>query len=125
MRRFMYRIAEKIASQRHCLALYTGESVGQVASQTLESLSVINDAIHIPVLRPLIGMDKEEIMDRAKQIGSFETSILPYEDCCTLFLPQYPKIRPVLAEAEEMEKKLDIEALIADALSKSEMKTIG
>ena len=64
-------------------------------------------------------------MDRAKQIGSFETSILPYEDCCTLFLPQYPKIRPVLAEAEEMEKKLDIEALIADALSKSEMKTIG
>ena len=109
----------------HCLALYTGESVGQVASQTLESLSVINDAIHIPVLRPLIGMDKEEIMDRAKQIGSFETSILPYEDCCTLFLPQYPKIRPVLAEAEEMEKKLDIEALIADALSKSEMKTIG
>ena len=94
-----------------------------MASQTLESLSVINDAIHIPVLRPLIGMDKEEIMDRAKQIGSFETSILPYEDCCTLFLPQYPKIRPVLAEAEEMEKKLDIEALIADALSKSEMKT--
>ena len=125
MRRFMYRIAERIANQRRCLALYTGESVGQVASQTLESLSVINDAINIPVLRPLVGMDKEEIMARAKQLGSFETSILPYEDCCTLFLPQYPKIRPVLSEAQEMEAKLDIEALIEDALSKSEMKIIG
>ena len=124
MRRFMYRIAQKIALQRHCLALYTGESVGQVASQTLESLAVINDAIDMPVLRPLVGMDKEEIMARAKDLGSFETSILPYEDCCTLFLPQYPKIRPVLAEAKAWEEKLDIDALIEDALSKSEMKTI-
>lgn len=124
MRRFMYRIAQKIARQRHCLALYTGESVGQVASQTLESLAVINAAIDIPVLRPLVAMDKEEIMAKAQQLGTFQTSILPYEDCCTVFLPAYPKIRPVLAEAEELEKELDIEALIAEALEKTEVKII-
>jgi tRNA uracil 4-sulfurtransferase len=125
MRRFMYRIAERIAMSRHCLALYTGESVGQVASQTLESLSVINAVVKMPVLRPLVAMDKEEIMAKAQQLGSFQTSILPYEDCCTIFLPQYPKIRPLLAEAEKLEENLDIEALIEEALTKTEVKMIG
>lgn len=125
MRRFMYRIAERIAASRHCLALYTGESVGQVASQTLESLAVINAVVQMPVLRPLIAMDKEEIMSKAQQLGSFQTSILPYEDCCTVFLPQYPKIRPLLSETEKLEASLDIEALIAEALEKTEVKLIG
>ncbi len=124
MRRFMYRIAERVAEQRKCLAIYTGESVGQVASQTLESISVINDAINMPVMRPLVGMDKEEIMERSRELGTYETSILPFEDCCTVFLPDYPKIRPVLKEALEMEQALDIDLLIEDALAKSEMLTI-
>lgn len=121
MRRFMFRLAERIAQQRRCLALYTGESVGQVASQTLESMSVINDVVKLPVLRPLVGLDKEEIMEKAQHIGTFSTSILPYEDCCTVFLPKYPKIRPVKSEAESLEMKLDIEALISEALEKTEM----
>ncbi|NLF80857.1 MAG: tRNA 4-thiouridine(8) synthase ThiI [Clostridia bacterium] len=125
MRRFMYRIAERIAKSRHCLALYTGESVGQVASQTLESLAVINAVAQMPVLRPLIAMDKEEIMQKAQQLGSFQTSILPYEDCCTVFLPQYPKIRPLLSAAQKLEEALDIEALIAEALAKTEVKIIS
>jgi len=120
MRRMMFRLASRIAAERRILALYTGESVGQVASQTLESMNTINAVIDIPVLRPLVGMDKEEIIEISKRIGSYETSILPYEDCCTLFLPAFPKIRPKREEAEEMEKKLDIEALIADSLAKTE-----
>lgn len=125
LRRFMYRIAERIATERRCLAIYTGESVGQVASQTLESLATINAVVNMPVLRPLVAMDKEEIMQKAKQLGSFDTSILPYEDCCTVFLPDYPKIRPVLSEAEHEEEKLDIELLIEQALSMSETITIS
>jgi thiamine biosynthesis protein ThiI len=125
MRRFMYRIAEKIALKRRCLAVYTGESVGQVASQTLQSLATINAVVTIPVLRPLIAMDKEEIMSKAQDLGSFQTSILPYEDCCTVFLPQYPKIRPLVSEAENLEKNLDINSLIEDALAKTEKLIIG
>jgi len=125
IRRFMFRIAERVARDRNCLAIYTGESVGQVASQTLESMNVINQVVDIPVLRPLVGMDKEDIMKVANKVGTFETSILPYEDCCTVFLPKYPKIRPVLAEAEELEKKLDIEALITEALEKTEVVSFG
>ncbi len=125
LRRFMYRIAERIASERRCLALYTGESVGQVASQTLQSLMTINAVVDIPVLRPLVAMDKEEIMAKAQQLGTFQTSILPYEDCCTVFLPDYPKIRPLIKEAEQEEAKLDIEALIEEALDKTERLTIG
>ena len=120
MRRMMFRLAERIAKQNRCLAIYTGESVGQVASQTLESMSVINEVTNMPILRPLIGMDKEEIMAIAKKIGTFDTSILPYEDCCTIFLPKYPKIRPRLDEAKQMEDALDIEALLAEALDKTE-----
>ena len=125
MRRFMFRIAERIANQQKCLAIYTGESVGQVASQTLESMNVINKVVDIPVLRPLVGMDKEDIMAVAQKIGTFDISILPYEDCCTVFLPQYPKIRPILSEVEELEKELDIDGLIADALEKSAEVLIG
>lgn len=125
MRRMMFRIAEKIACRRSALALYTGESLGQVASQTLESMSVINDVVKMPVLRPLVGLDKEEIIRIAKQIGSFETSILPYEDCCTIFLPKYPKIRPRIAETEAEEAKFAWEELLKDCLGNIEMLTIG
>lgn len=125
MRRMMFRLAERIAAQRRCLALYTGESVGQVASQTLESMAVINSVIDLPVLRPLVGMDKEEIMALARSIGSYDISILPYEDCCTVFLPKYPKIRPVKAEAEKLEENLDIEALLSEALARTETLTLS
>lgn len=120
MRRMMFRLAQSLAEQRNALALYTGESVGQVASQTLESLNTINQVVDIPVLRPLIGMDKEEIVKYAQAIDTYETSILPYEDCCTLFLPAFPKIRPTRKEAKEIEGALDLEALLNEALSKTE-----
>ncbi|MCL1873250.1 MAG: tRNA 4-thiouridine(8) synthase ThiI [Clostridiales bacterium] len=125
MRRMMFRIAEKIARRRSALALYTGESLGQVASQTLESMSVINDVVKLPVLRPLVGLDKEEIIKIAQQIGSFETSILPYEDCCTIFLPNYPKIRPRINETEAEEAKFDWEELLKDCLGNIETLVIG
>ena len=119
MRRFMYRIAERIARNRNCHAIYTGESVGQVASQTLESMEAINEAIRMPVLRPLCGFDKEYIIEIAQKIGTFDISIRPYEDCCTIFLPEFPKIRPKLKECLEMEENMEIDALINDALEKS------
>ncbi len=120
MRRFMFRLAERIARSNAALAIYTGESVGQVASQTLESMYVINEVTKMPVLRPLVGFDKEEIVARAQRIGTFDISIRPYEDCCTVFLPAHPKIKPRLNEAQEMEKALDIEALVEDALAHTE-----
>ena len=119
MRRFMYRIAERIAEERGGKVIFTGESVGQVASQTLESMYTINQAISMPVLRPLCCFDKEEIIDISQKIGTFDISIRPYEDCCTIFLPEYPKIRPSLDDCLEMEKKLDIDGLINDAMEKS------
>ena len=124
MRRFMFRIAERIARQNNGLAIYTGESVGQVASQTLESMFCINEVTNMPVLRPLVGMDKEEIMAVAQKIGTYDTSIRPYEDCCTVFLPKYPKIRPKVDECHKQEEKLDVEALIADALAHTEIMKI-
>lgn len=120
MRRFMYRLAEKIAENRQALAIYTGEDVGQVASQTLESMACINQAITMPVLRPLCGFDKTEIIGIAEKIGTYETSILPYEDCCTIFLPDFPKIRPRLEDALAMEENMDIAGLMAAALEKTE-----
>ena len=120
MRRMMFRLAERIAVQRRALALITGESVGQVASQTLESIAAINDVVRIPVLRPLIGMDKADIVRIAQSIGSYETSILPYEDCCTIFLPPHPKIRPHIAEAKQLEQALDIKFLLEEALDKTD-----
>lgn len=119
MRRFMYRIAEQVATRRNAKVIFTGESVGQVASQTLESMYAINQAIAMPVLRPLCCFDKEEIIALAETIGTFEISIRPYEDCCTIFLPDYPKIRPHLEDCLAMEADMDVEGLIAAALEKS------
>ena len=113
MRRFMVRIAEKVAKTYKCQALITGESLGQVASQTIESITSTNSvAKELPILRPLICMDKEEIVEVAKQIDTFETSILPYEDCCTVFLPKYPVIKPKLEKVIKEESKLNVDELV-------------
>ncbi|MCW3488911.1 tRNA uracil 4-sulfurtransferase ThiI [Dethiobacter alkaliphilus] len=120
MRRMMFRIAERLAEQRGALALITGESLGQVASQTMESINVIEKVTTIPVFRPLIGLDKEEIMNISRRIDTYPISIRPYEDCCTVFLPDFPATRPRLADVEEAEAALDIEALISESLAKTE-----
>ncbi len=120
LRRFMFRIAERIAKKKGAKCLITGESLGQVASQTIEGITSSNAVVTMPVLRPLIGFDKEEIIVRAKKIGTFETSVLPYEDCCTVFLPEFPAIKPKLSFIEEEEKKLDVEALLEEALATAE-----
>ncbi|MEG2222034.1 MAG: tRNA uracil 4-sulfurtransferase ThiI [Oscillospiraceae bacterium] len=119
MRRFMMRIAEKIAVKVGAGALVTGESLGQVASQTMLALGATEDVCSLPILRPLIGMDKEEIVRISRKIGAFETSILPYEDCCTVFTPRHPRTRPQLAEVREAEEGLDIEGLVARALEQT------
>lgn len=122
MRRFMMRIAERIAKANSCGALITGESLGQVASQTMESITVTNGVIEdLPVFRPLIGMDKTEIMDVARNIDTYDTSILPYEDCCTVFLPKNPVIRPKLETVLKAEAKLDVETLIAACIENQEI----
>ncbi|MDR6224954.1 tRNA uracil 4-sulfurtransferase ThiI [Desmospora profundinema] len=120
MRRYMVRIAEAVARKQGALALVTGESLGQVASQTLESMNAINDAASLPILRPLVGMDKQEIMNWSKQIGTYETSILPYEDCCTVFQPQSPVTRPSVALSRELEGKLEVERLVQEAVERAE-----
>jgi thiamine biosynthesis protein ThiI len=120
MRRMMFRIAERLSEKRGTLALITGESLGQVASQTMESMNVIERVTTIPVFRPLIGMDKEEITIISKKIGTYPISIRPYEDCCTVFLPEFPATRPRLDDVEEAETALDIEALITESLEKTE-----
>ena len=122
MRRFMMRIAERVAKANSCGALITGESLGQVASQTMESITVTNGVIEdLPVFRPLIGMDKTEIMDIARNIDTYDTSILPYEDCCTVFLPKNPVIRPKLETVLKAEAKLDVETLIAACIENQEI----
>ena len=115
MRRFMMRLAQRIARQEDCGALITGESVGQVASQTIPALAVTDALAQMPVFRPLIGMDKEEIVTIARKIDTFETSILPYEDCCTVFTPRHPNVKPKLYKVEEAERALDVEALVEEA----------
>lgn len=120
-RRFMMRIAERIAKKGNMDALITGESLGQVASQTIKGLNVTNSSVSIPVFRPLIGMDKTEIIEIANDIETFETSILPYEDCCTVFLPKHPVTRPKLENIEQSEEVLDVEELINDAIEKMEI----
>ena len=121
MRRCMMRIAERLAEHNDCLALVTGEDLGQVASQTAQSIAVTDAAVaYIPVLRPLIAFDKTEIIDRARAIGTFETSIEPYEDCCTLFVPRHPNTKPKLVWVLNEERKLDIDALCAAALAQTE-----
>ena len=117
MRRFMMRIACAVAEKNGIQALVTGESVGQVASQTLEAMACTNAVCTLPVLRPVVGMDKEEIVRISRKIGTFETSILPYEDCCTVFTPKHPKTRPQLADLEEAEQALDVDGLVAEAVA--------
>lgn len=117
MRRFMMRIAERLAKKNDCGAIVTGESIGQVASQTMDSIAVTDCVVNMPVFRPLIGMDKSEIMDRAKQISTYNTSILPYEDCCTVFVPKHPLTRPKLTPIEKAESVLDIEELVNNAVN--------
>ena len=120
MRRLMMKIAERFALSAGAQALITGESIGQVASQTIESLTVTEDAVTLPVFRPLIGFDKEEIIDRAKQIGSFETSILPYEDCCTVFVPQHPVTKPKVETLRQSEALVDFAPLVEKAVADTE-----
>lgn len=116
MRRFMMRISERVAQRVGAHGLITGESLGQVASQTMEAMAVTGQVCTLPVFRPLVGMDKEEIVRTARKIGTFETSILPYEDCCTVFTPRHPKTHPKLEEITEAEAALDIEALVEAAV---------
>ena len=117
LRRFMMRLAQRVANERECLCLATGESLGQVASQTMQALVVTDDSVSIPVLRPCIGMDKEDIIKIAREIGTFDTSILPYEDCCTVFTPRHPKTMPVLSKVVAEEEKVDIKALEDEAFA--------
>ena len=124
MRRFMMRIARRIALDHGCRALVTGENLGQVASQTMEAMAVTGAVVDMPLFHPLIGMDKEEIVTIARKIGTLETSILPYEDCCTVFTPKHPKTKPELSQVEAAEAALDVEALIARALERTEKVTV-
>ena len=125
MRRMMMRLAQRMAEKQDCQCLITGESLAQVASQTVQALNVTNAVCRMPVLRPVIGMDKEEIVSVARKIGTMDISILPYEDCCTVFTPKHPQTKPALDKAEEEERKLDVEALIDEALAGVEIVTIG
>ncbi len=124
MRRMMMRIAQIIAAKNKCGALITGESLGQVASQTLPAIGVTDSVTTMPVLRPLIGSDKEEIIKISRNIDTFETSCLPYEDCCTVFTPKHPKTRPTVSLCEEAESPLDIEKLIEEAIDKTQYTCI-
>lgn len=124
MRRFMMRISERIAKLHGAGAVITGESLGQVASQTLESITSTNSVATIPVFRPLIGFDKDEIIEISQKIGTFETSILPYEDCCTIFLPKRPVTKPRLEHVLKVESVLDVDALVENALNSIETVTI-
>ncbi len=124
VRRFMMRIAEKVAEEKGATMLITGENLGQVASQTAEALVVTDASVKMPVMRPLIAMDKVDIMDKAKEIGTYEKSIEPYEDCCTVFLPKHPTTKPKLEKILESESKLDVEGLIEAAVASKELVTI-
>ena len=127
MRRFMMRIAERLAKESECLALITGESIGQVASQTMTALGVTNEVCTLPVFRPLIGFDKEEIVKVSKKIGTFETSILPYEDCCTIFVAKHPVTKPRLDVIKRHERNLDekIDEMVERAIATDEIMIVG
>ena len=125
MRRMMYRISERIMYQNNCHILINGESIGQVASQTLTSMQVINNVSNVPVIRPVSCLDKLEIIEIAKKIDTYETSILPYEDCCTIFLPKHPVINPELRKEIEYENSFDYETLIQEAVKSHEIITIS
>lgn len=125
MRRFMMRLAEKTAEMQDCQCLITGESLAQVASQTVQAIHTTNAVCDLPVLRPVIGMDKEEIVSIARRVGTMDISILPYEDCCTVFTPKHPQTKPKLDCVEAEEAKLDVETLVAEALAGAEKIVIG
>ena len=117
MRRFMMRLAERVARRTGCKALVTGECLGQVASQTMEAMAVTGAVTRLPILRPVVGMDKEDIVRVAREIGTFDTSILPYEDCCTVFTPRHPRTKPKLSEVEAAEAALDVAALVDESVN--------
>ena len=125
MRRMMFRLADALARRRKCSVISSGESIGQVASQTLQSMHVINAVTNTPIIRPLATTDKIEIIEISKKIGTFDISIRPYEDCCTIFTPKAPKTMPHLDEVEEFEKKFDYESLIQEALNNIEVKIVA
>jgi thiamine biosynthesis protein ThiI len=124
-RRMMVRIAERIAAREGALALITGESLGQVASQTLANLKVIEDAAGLPILRPLIGDDKEEIVNLARQIGTFDVSTLPHQDCCSLFVPDHPATNAAIDDVQAAEDALEVDALVDQALEAVEKQTVN
>ena len=124
MRRFMMRIAERIANEWNAKAIVTGENLGQVASQTMEAMASTQAVLSLPVLQPLIGMDKEEIVQYSRKIGTFDTSILPYEDCCTVFTPRHPRTRPKVSEVAAAESVLNVEALVEEAFRGIERITV-
>ena len=124
MRRFMMEISQRIAKQHGCGCLVTGENLGQVASQTMEAMAVTGAVVDLPIFMPLVGMDKEDIVSIARKIGTLDTSILPYEDCCTVFTPKHPKTKPTLGQVLNAEKELDREALIEEALATVEKLTV-
>ncbi len=124
MRRFMMEISERIAREHGCGCLVTGENLGQVASQTMEAMAVTSAVVDLPIFTPLIGMDKEEIVTIARRIGTMDTSILPYEDCCTVFTPKHPRTKPTLEQVLRAERKLDREALILRALEHTELRKV-
>ena len=125
MRRFMMRISARVAKRVGAEALVTGESLGQVASQTMEAMHCTGAVTDLPIFRPVVGMDKEEIVRISRKINTFETSILPYEDCCTVFTPKHPKLKPTLKQCEEAEAALDVEAMVNAAVEGIERVKIG
>ena len=124
LRRFMMRIAERLAENVGCKALITGESIGQVASQTMDALCCTDNVVNMPIFRPCIGLDKEEIITISRSIATFDISTLPYEDCCTVFTPKHPKLTPTIAELEEEEKKINVDELVERALAERTVKRI-
>ncbi|MDE5936974.1 MAG: tRNA 4-thiouridine(8) synthase ThiI, partial [Ruminococcus sp.] len=122
MRRLMMEIAQRISEKDNCLALITGESVGQVASQTMAAMACTDAVCRMPVFRPCVGMDKTEIIETARKIDTFEISIEPYEDCCTVFTPRHPKVKPKLVDIEKAQNSFNFESLIQKAVESTEMK---
>lgn len=124
MRRMMYRLAQRVCEKQNCLAIVNGESLGQVASQTLESMNVINHVVDIPVLRPVVCMDKLEIIDIAQKIGTYEVSIQPFEDCCTIFTPKSPVTKPSMKKCEKMEARFDFDPFLEEAIQNMESMNV-
>ena len=123
-RRYMMKIAEKVADLEYAKAIYTGEALGQVASQTIENITVVEESVSLPIMRPLIGFDKQEIIEKAIEIGTYDISILPHEDCCTLYVPKHPATKARLIDVQQNEARLDSEALITKSLETAEIEIV-